>query len=151
AMREIYSVLTRNCSHVKTPPVAEPMPASAPIPLNAPPLPFLFLSSALTSDDKFGYRSGNKTKCIMNAINMVQCVSNNCPVVFTGHYHAINGFWRNYQGSGRKKIPVYLSGSPSYSKYLKVRFEDDKITITKINAVLGKAEEYGTPTVINVK
>ena len=74
-----------------------------------------------------------------------------CPVVFTGHYHAVNGFLRNYQGSGRKKIPVYLSGSPSYSNYLKVRFENDKITITKINAVLGKAEEYGTPTVINVK
>ena len=74
-----------------------------------------------------------------------------CPVVFTGHYHATNGYFRSYQGSGGKKIPVYLSGSPSYSKYLKVRFEDDKITITKINAVLGKAEEYGTPTVIDVK
>ena len=69
------------------------------------------------------------------------CVDRKCPVVFTGHFHSINGFGRTYTGK-RNKIPVFLSGSASYNKYLKVRFQKDNITITAIDSENGGVKEY---------
>ncbi len=74
------------------------------------------------------------------------CNNNKCPAVFAGHFHNINGKYTDYVGS-RKRIPVYLSGSASYNKYLKVRFQKDRITITKINSVSGNVKEYGSYTI----
>ena len=69
------------------------------------------------------------------------CADRKCPVVFTGHYHHINGFSRYYKGK-KQKIPVFLSGSASYNKYLKVRFQKDNITITAIDSENGGVKEY---------
>ena len=69
------------------------------------------------------------------------CAGRKCPVVFTGHFHSTNGIGRIYNGK-KQRIPVFLSGSASYNKYLKVRFHGDNITIPAIDSENGGVKEY---------
>ena len=56
--------------------------------------------------------------------------------IFAGHYHKTWGKYDTVSVDG-KQIPVYLSGSSEYNRFLLVEFGDDYFTVGVINASTG--------------